>query len=286
MDVAVAEKCGFCRGVNVAIKLAKETLRKGEKVYSLGPIIHNADAVDELLKAGLVTVTDVEQIDSGTVLIRSHGATLKQLRQIEAKGLKVVDATCILVKRVQKLCQLLSAEGYKVVIIGDETHPEVEAIVGFADNVAVVGSEEDLCRLSGHEKLGVICQTTQSPGHFAEMVAEIIKRGFSELKVINTLCREAIRRQDSAVELCREVDVMFVLGGLHSANTRKLAELCKKHNNQTFHLQNWQELDKTVLSGKDRAGVTAGASTPEWVIDEFVEKLRAFDVGASDEKGV
>lgn len=284
MNVAVAEKCGFCRGVNVAIKLAKETLRKGEKVYSLGPIIHNADAVDELLKAGLVTVTDVDQISSGTVLIRSHGATLKQLRQIEAKGLKVVDATCVLVKRVQKLCQLLSAEGYKVVIIGDETHPEVEAIVGFADNVAVVGSKEDLCRLSGHEKIGIICQTTQSPDHFAQMVAEIIKRGFSELKVINTLCREAIRRQDSAVDLCREVDIMFVLGGLHSANTRKLAELCKKHNNQTFHLQNWQELDKIVLSGKKRAGVTAGASTPEWVIDEFVARLRAFEVGAGDEK--
>lgn len=284
MDVAVAEKCGFCRGVNVAIKLAKETLQKGEKVYSLGPIIHNADAVEELLKAGLVTVTDVDQINSGTVLIRSHGATLKQLRQIEAKGLKIVDATCVLVKRVQKLCQLLSAEGYKVVIIGDETHPEVEAIVGFADNVAVVGSKEDLRRLSGHEKIGIICQTTQSPDHFAQMVAEIIKRGFSELKVINTLCREAIRRQDSAVDLCREVDIMFVLGGLHSANTRKLAELCKKHNNQTFHLQNWQELDKIVLSGKKRAGVTAGASTPEWVIDEFVAKLRAFEVGASDEK--
>lgn len=283
MDVVIAEKCGFCRGVNVAIELAKETLRRGEKVSSLGPIIHNADAVKELLKAGLVTVTDVDQIDSGTVLIRSHGATLEQLRQIKAKGLKVVDATCVLVKRVQKLCQLLSGEGYKVVIIGDETHPEVEAIVGFADNVFVVGNTNDLSKLSGHEKLGIICQTTQSPDHFAQMVAEIIKRGFSELKVINTLCREAIIRQNSAVELCREVDIMFVLGGLHSSNTRKLAELCKKYNNQTFHLQNWQELDTTVLPGKKRAGVTAGASTPEWVINEFVEKLRAYEAGANDE---
>ena len=276
MKVTIAEKCGFCRGVNVAIELARKTLSKGEKVYSLGPIIHNEDVVNELLKAGLVTVSDVNEINSGTVLIRSHGATLKQLRRIEEKGLKIVDATCVLVKRVQKLCQTLSVEGYKIVIIGDETHPEVKAIVGFGEDVVVIGSKADLCRLGEHGKLGVISQTTQSPGYFAEMVGEIIKRGFSELKVVNTLCREAIRRQDSAVKLCKEVDIMFVLGGLHSSNTRKLAELCKKHNTQTFHLQNWQELDKTVLRGRSCAGVTAGASTPEWVINDFVEQLRAF----------
>jgi len=111
------------------------------------------------------------------------------------------------------------------------------------------------------------------------MVAEIVKKGFSELKVINTLCREAIKRQDSAVKLCEQVDIMFVLGGLNSANTKKLAELCKKHNNQTFHLQNWDELDKSILRGAVTAGVTAGASTPDWVIEEFVEKLRAYKDG-------
>ena len=122
--------------------------------------------------------------------------------------------------------------------------------------------------------MGILCQTTQSPDFFGKMVDEIIKRGFSELKIINTLCREAIKRQDSAVQLCRKVDIMFVLGGLHSANTIKLAELCKKHNNQTFHLQNSQELDIKTVSGKKLAGVTAGASTPDRIINEFVEKLR------------
>jgi 4-hydroxy-3-methylbut-2-enyl diphosphate reductase len=130
--------------------------------------------------------------------------------------------------------------------------------------------------VSPHEKLGVICQTTQTPEYFGEMLASIVKKGFSELKVINTLCKEAIKRQESAVKLCRQVDIMFVLGGLHSANTQKLAELCKKYNNQTFHLQNWAELDKTVLSGKGIAGVTAGASTPDRVISEFVENLEAY----------
>lgn len=277
MNVLVAEKCGFCLGVNNAIKLAKKTLAEQDNVYSLGPIIHNQEVVQELAQSGLKTVDSVDAIDSGTVLIRSHGATIQQLQQINKKGLQIVDATCVLVKRLQKISQQLNEDGYKVVIIGDEDHPEVQGIVGFAKNVLVIGSKPGLHKLPGRGKLGVICQTTQSPDYFAEILGEIVKRGFSELKVINTLCREAIKRQDSAVELCRKVDIMFVLGGLHSANTRKLAELCKKHNKQSFHLQNWKELDKTVLYGKNTAGVTAGASTPDRVIREFVEKLRAFD---------
>ena len=277
MKVLVAEKRGFCLGVKNAITLARKTLTERDEVYSLGPIIHNKEVVDELAGKGLKTIDLIDQIDSGTVLIRSHGATKRQLQQIEQKGLQIVDATCVLVKRLQKISQRLNEEGYKVIIIGDKEHPEVQGIIGFAANVAVIGSEKDLKSLSGHEKLGIICQTTQSPDHFGKMLAEIVKKGFTELKVINTLCREAIKRQESAIKLCRQVDIMFVLGGLHSANTRKLAELCKKYNNQTFHLQNWQELDKSIVYGKRSAGVTAGASTPDRVIDEFVEKLRLLD---------
>ncbi len=276
MKVLVAKKRGFCLGVKNAINMAKDTLADRDVVYSLGSIIHNQDVVNELARDGLETVESVDQIESGTVLIRSHGATKDQLGAIRQKNLNVVDATCVLVKRLQKISQLLNEDGYKVAIIGDEDHPEVQAIVGFSDNVVVIGSADDIEKLSSHEKLGVICQTTQTPEYFGEMLANIVKKGFSELKVINTLCKEAIKRQESAVKLCRQVDIMFVLGGLHSANTRKLAELCKKYNNQTFHLQNWDELDKTVLSGKEIAGVTAGASTPDRVISEFVENLKAY----------
>jgi 4-hydroxy-3-methylbut-2-enyl diphosphate reductase len=277
MEVLVAEKCGFCRGVTDAISLAKKTLKEKGEVYSLGPIIHNADVVNELAEDGLETVDSIDNVKSGTVLIRSHGATLGEIQEIKSKGLDIADATCILVKRIQKICQKLNEDGYKVVVLGDKKHPEVRAIVGFANNVQVIGSLEDLDSLTGREKMGILCQTTQSPDFFAKMVGEIVKRGFSELKIINTLCREAIKRQDSAVELCRKVDIMFVLGGLRSANTIKLAELCKKHNNQTFHLQNWEELDISTVSGKKLAGVTAGASTPDRVISEFVEKLRALN---------
>lgn len=277
MKVVVARQSGFCLGVKNAIKLAKETLAEKKYVYSLGPIIHNDEVVEELAKAGLRSVGKVEQIPVGaTVLIRSHGATLEQLKEIKEKGLNIADATCVLVKRVQKIAQTLYEQGYKVVIIGDENHPEVQAVAGFASDVVVVADSGNLRKLPKNGKLGIICQTTQNPDHFAEAVSEIIKEGFSELKIINTLCKEAIKRQNSAVELCRQVDIMFVLGGLHSANTRKLAELCRKYNRQTFHLQNWKELDKNLLSAKNIAGVTAGASTPDWIITEFVGKLEAY----------
>ncbi len=274
MKVLVAEKCGFCPGVRNAINLAKKTLAEQKKVYSLGPIIHNEEVVRQLSQAGLKTVESVDQIPGGIVLIRSHGATQNELEALESKGLNIIDATCVLVKRVQKIAHQLQEEGYHVVVIGDKKHPEVKAVVGSADKVDVVAGESDLDKISKYKKLGVICQTTQSPDFFAEMIGQMGRLEFSEIKIINTLCRETIARQEAAVKLCRQVDIMFVLGGLHSANTRKLAELCKKHNPQTWHLQNWDELDISILSGKGVAGVTAGASTPDEVIKKFVDNLK------------
>lgn len=276
MKVIVAKSSGFCPGVRNAINMAEKTLAKEKNVHSLGEIIHNKDVVQKLAQAGLKIADKVEKIKSGTVIIRSHGATAAQIKKIEDKGLKIVNATCVLVKRVQKIAKLLYNQGYKVVIIGDKDHPEVQAVIGSAPDISVVGSKADISKLSKYRKLGVICQTTQSPEHFAGMLAEIAQTDFAELKVINTLCKEAIKRQSCAVELCKKVDIMFILGGLHSANTMKLAELCKKYNKKTFHLQNWKELDKTILFGNNVAGITAGASTPQWVIDDFVENLRRF----------
>jgi 4-hydroxy-3-methylbut-2-enyl diphosphate reductase len=281
MKVIVAENCGFCPGVRNAISMAEKVLTQKKNVYSLGPIIHNSDVVQRLAKAGLKTVDSVEQIlplpSGGTVLIRSHGAAPKQIAELKEKGINIVDATCVLVKRVQRIARQLDRGGYKVVVIGDENHPEVQAVVGSASGVVVLADESDLHKLPSNGKLGIVCQTTQSQEHFSRMLGAIGRHGFSELKVINTLCREAIKRQESAVQLCKQVDIMFVLGGLESANTCRLAELCKKYNSQTFHLQNWSEFDKSILFGKKVIGVTAGASTPEWIIAEFVENLAAFD---------
>ncbi len=277
MKVIVAQKCGFCPGVRNAISMAEKILAEENDVYSLGPIIHNKDVVGRLAEAGLKTVDSVEEIPSGTVLIRSHGAAPQQLAKLREKGLNIVDATCVLVKRVQEIAEELEKDGYKVVVVGDENHPEVQAVVGCAGDVIVVADEADLHKLPKGGKLGVVCQTTQSPEHFSKMLGAIAGGGFGELKVINTLCKEAIKRQESAVQLCKQVDIMFVLGDLESANTRRLTELCKKYNSQTFHLQNWNELDISKVFGKNIAGVTAGASTPEWIIDEFVGNLATFD---------
>ena len=284
MKVIVAQKCGFCPGVKNAISMAEKILAQKNDVYSLGPVIHNKDEVERLAKAGLKTVDNVEQIQSGTVLIRSHGAAPEQIAKLKEKGLNIVDATCVLVKRVQQIASELERDGYKVVVIGNKNHPEVQAVVGCGGDVVVIADESDLHKLPKSAKLGVVCQTTQSPEHFSEMLCAIGRSGFSELRVINTLCKEAIERQKSAVQLCKQVDIMFVLGGLESANTRTLAELCRKYNSQTFHLQNWNEFGKNVLSGKNVAGVTAGASTPEWIIAEFVESLAAFDNGVGSGK--
>ena len=283
MKVLVAEKCGFCHGVRSAISVAEKTLthqKDGNPVYSLGQIIHNSDEVKRLAKIGLKTVDEVEQIHSGTVLIRSHGAAPEQIAGLREKGLNIVDATCVLVKKVQHIAEELASDGYEVVIIGDEDHPEVQAVMGCANNVVVIADEGDLHKLPHNAKLGIVCQTTQSPGYFGRVLGAIGRSDFNELKVMNTLCKEAIKRQESAVQLCMRVDIMFVLGGLKSANTRQLAELCKKYNKQTFHLQNWNELGKNILFGKNIAGVTAGASTPDWIIAEFVKNLGIFDAGA------
>ncbi len=278
MKVIVAENCGFCPGVRNAISVAEKVVAERREVYSLGPIIHNKDVVQRLAKQGLRTVEDIEQIEAGaTVLIRSHGAAPDEINRLHAKGVNIIDATCVLVKRVQKIAAQMQQDGYKVVIIGDKNHPEVRAVLGCASNAVVVADDADLGKIEKGAKLGVVCQTTQSPEFFAQMLAAIALTGFAELRVVNTLCKEAIKRQESAVELCKRVDAMFVLGGVESANTRKLAELCKKYNSCTFHLHNWDEFDIRTVFGRKTAGVTAGASTPQWVIDDFVENLAALD---------
>jgi (E)-4-hydroxy-3-methyl-but-2-enyl pyrophosphate reductase len=246
----MAAKCGFCPGVRNAISTAEKILAESESggpVYSLGPVIHNKDEVERLRRAGLQTVDSVDEMDSGTVVIRSHGVAPSELDRLRRQGFHIVDATCVLVKRLQQIVKQLEAEGYEVVIIGEENHPEVQGVVGCVRDLVVVAGEDDLHKLPRDGKLGIVCQTTQSPERLGRVLGAIGRGSFRELKVINTLCKEAIKRQESAIELCQQVDIMFVLGGLHSANTRRLADLCKKHNEATFHLQNWDELDKNVV---------------------------------------
>lgn len=289
MKIIISEKCGFCFGVEHAIELAEEMLAQRKVVYCLGSIIHNKQVVDRLAERGLKVVEDLREIpstpagapeeDIPTVLIRSHGCHPDTLAEIARRGLRLADATCILVKRAQKLVRELHEQGYKVVIIGDPDHPEVQGAVGYAPGVTVVADESDLARLPVGGKLAVVSQTTHSPADFIRLVGLIAARGFDELRVINTICRETARRQEAAVALCARVDVMFVLGGRNSANTGELAQLCRRQGVTTHLLESSVDFDPVTIVGVKTVGVTAGASTPEWIIRDFVARLNE----ASDE---
>jgi 4-hydroxy-3-methylbut-2-enyl diphosphate reductase len=279
VKVIVAKKCGFCPGVRNAISTAEQLLEEAsdaENVCSLGPVIHNRDEVKRLEQAGLTVVESLDDIQGGRVLIRSHGAAPSQFDRIKENGAQIVDATCVLVKRLQKIAKQLEDEGLQVIIIGEENHPEVQAVVGGLKQAIVIATEKDLAKIPDGSKLGIVSQTTQSPEHFSDMLGAIARGNFRELRAINTLCKESRKRQEAAVKLCKEVDIMFVLGGLHSANTARLAEMCQRFNAYTYHLQSWNDLDTALLAHKSLAGVTAGASTPAWIIDDFVKHLDAW----------
>jgi len=279
MQVKVASSRGFCFGVEDAIEMAEAAVDKRGtgKVVSLGPVIHNEQVVSKLEDAGLDQSGDLETIDpSQTVLIRSHGAPPETFERAKERNLAIVDATCVLVKRAQNVVRQLHEEGYHVVMIGNADHPEVRGVIGYAPNVTVIDSDTDLeAALPYRERLGIVAQTTHSPEHVAEMIAEILKRPYREVKVVNTLCLEVTRRQKAAIALCDEVDVMFVLGGLHSANTREMARLCSERGRPTYHIETWGQFELSMTAGRQVAGIAAGASTPEDVIEEFVRNLEA-----------
>ncbi len=282
MQVKLASKRGFCFGVEDAIELAERTVRENPgRVVALGPVIHNRQVVERLEQAGLDQSGDLDTVPAGTtVLIRSHGAGPETFSRAAERDIGLVDATCVLVKRAQAVVRQLHEEGYQVVMIGDAEHPEVKGVIGYAPGVIVVDREEDLdAVLPKRGRLGIVAQTTHAPEHVARMIGAIASRPFRELRIVNTLCLEVTRRQEAAVALAKEVDVMFVLGGLHSANTRELARMCAEEGVTTYHLETWEQFKPEMAKGRKVAGVTAGASTPDFIINEFAEKLRAFEAG-------
>ena len=242
---------------------------------SLGEIIHNPQVVEALAGKGLTVANDPSDVN-GTVLIRSHGESPEVLSELRDRGAEIVDATCVLVKRAQKIVAALADEGYRVVVIGQASHPEVRGVCGYAPDVICIDTPEELDRLPTGGKIGIVSQTTHSLEHFGRMVGLIVARGYSEIKVVNTLCSAVRDRQAAAVELARQVDVMFVLGGRQSANTRELARLCAEQGVEIHHLEKWSDFQPEMACGKKIAGITAGASTPKWIIEEFTENLRAF----------
>lgn len=273
MKVYLAKHRGFCYGVKRAVELAEATASITENVHTLGPIIHNPQVVGRLADQGIAVAEDLSHIKDGKVIIRSHGVGPRIYDEAEAKNLAIVDATCPHVKKAQQAAAELLAKGYKVVVVGERHHPEVKSIVEWSDNTATVietCAEAKNLPFSAH--LGVVVQTTFAGEDF-ETIASILKTKCDELRIERTICNATEARQGSAVELAKIVDIMIVVGGKNSANTTRLAELCRKVGSKVYHIETAQELKNEWFEGIETAGVTAGASTPDWIIEEVVQTM-------------
>ena len=265
MQIKIAEHSGFCFGVKRAINIANNTLRDSrhkKDIYSLGAIIHNPQVVSALSKKGLRAIKDVSGIKKGEVIISSHGAPLETIERIKKKKIKVIDATCPFVKYAHDIVRDLKRKGFRIIIIGDKRHPEVKALLSLAG------------RKLNTKRIGIISQTTQTKSNYIKGILDTLKNDFNEARVFNTICNDTAHRQRLTSRLLDECDVMMVVGGKNSANTRRLFEICKERVRDSYHIEIPQELKKNWFKGKRCVGVTSGASTPDTMVKKVVERIR------------
>ncbi len=263
MRVQVARFAGVCYGVERALEMAQEAASSGATVHTLGPLIHNPQAVAELKDAGVAVAGCLDEVDAGTLVIRSHGVDPAIITAAAEKGLAVVDATCPHVSKAHEAARMLAQGGYAVLIVGEADHPEVEGIMAHAGGEAVVvQSASELPTKLPSRKVGIVVQTTQSASRLREVVDAVLPQ-VRELRVFNTVCSATAKRQMSAEELAQEVDVVVIVGGHNSGNTTRLAEICTAVNPRTHHVETADELDPAWFEGAETVGVTAGASTPD-----------------------
>lgn len=275
MKVLLADEYGFCFGVERAVDMVEDSLREGETVRTLGPLIHNEQEMERLGQSGVATIDRPVQIKRGeTAVIRAHGVTPEVQQQLEEKASKVVDATCPFVTRVQRLASRAAGENRHVVVIGNPDHPEMIGVKGYApDHAFIIRDESEVESLPPLNNPLVVSQTTIKAQTFFD-TAEAIKRiAVGETQVINTICSATRDRQDAARALAGEVDAFYIIGGNHSSNSRKLLAVCKEQCPKSFLIQTEADIDAADLEGVESVGVTAGASTPKWLIEKVIARL-------------
>ncbi|MEK7377011.1 MAG: 4-hydroxy-3-methylbut-2-enyl diphosphate reductase [Candidatus Margulisiibacteriota bacterium] len=279
MKIIKAKSCGFCTGVDMAYKKAVEIVRKGQKAYILGFLVHNSQVVKKLEKLGICSIMDLSEIpvdarrDAHLLVISAHGVGPKIFDAAKNLGLEIIDTTCHWVTKAQGIAKKLYEDGYQVVIVGDKEHAEVKGIKGWTgDTAIVVENPKDAASVPNRAKIGVVAQTTQSLDNFEKTVDELRKKA-GGIVVKNTICSSTKRRQKEAVELAKKADLMIVIGDIKSANTKRLKELCLAEGVETYMIHSSEEIQKKWLKGKENIGITAGASTPDWVIKEIVDRL-------------
>ncbi len=276
MKIYIADYAGFCFGVKRAIEIAENTLAKSdrdEKIFSMGPLVHNSQVVEDFSKKGLNVLENMDEINQGKIIIRSHGISGILQNKLQDLNIELIDCTCPYVKSVQNKAKNYYEKGYKIVIIGDKNHPEVIGINGWCNNEGIiVNSEEEANNMHNYEKICILSQTTNTQEKFQKLSSIISQKG-KEVKVFNTICNATNQRQTACEELAKKVEAMIVIGGYHSSNTNKLVEISKKHCENVYHIETYKELPLEEVSKFNTIGITAGASTPNWIIEEVVDKL-------------
>ena len=278
-EVTTAKSAGFCFGVKRAFDMVYDEAKKGERVYTLGPIIHNQQVVEDLEKKGVKVIDSVNDINNGydaTVIIRSHGVPEKVIKALREKNVNIVDATCPFVLKIHKIVKEASQSGKTIIIIGSDNHPEVEGIKGWCVNEPVVlesVEEAENYTVDGAKKLCVVSQTTFNYKKFKDIVDILSKKSY-DIDVMNTICNATEERQTEAGTIARQSDAMLVIGGKHSSNTQKLYEICRKECENTYFIQTLDDLDLKQLQSFRSVGITAGASTPNNIIKEVQSYVR------------
>ena len=283
MEVLLADEYGFCFGVERAVEMVEEAINDGDTVRSLGPLIHNEQEMQRLGTFGVTTISEPVQIGRGeTAVIRAHGVTPQVQQELEEKASKVVDATCPFVTRVQKLAARAAAQGRHVVIVGSPDHPEMIGVKGYApDHAFIIADETEVAGLPMLTRPLIVSQTTIKAKTFFDTAEAVKTKTNDEVEIVNTICSATRDRQESARALSGMVDAFYIIGGRHSSNSVKLLNVCKENCEKSFLIETADEIDAGDLVGVGRVGVTAGASTPEWLIKKIVAHLK--DVGAPKE---
>lgn len=286
MKILLSEQNGFCNGVKAAIIKAEKLLSEDKKLYSYGEIIHNKDVVDKLKEKGMIVVDELPENNDAKLLIRSHGVGKQIYNDLRAKNIDIVDSTCVKVKKIHKIVEEFKNNDYNIIVVGDENHPEVIGIIGWADNEAkVIKNADDLKNIiAPSQKYCLVCQTTFNLNTFNEILEAIEENNYTNIVVHNTICEATKNRQEACVDLSAKCNIMLIVGGKNSSNTKKLYELSKKNCPNTFLIENYREIPYNYIDKNSIVGVSAGASTPDWIIEEVICMLE--NLNNMNENGV
>lgn len=276
MKIYVAQNSGFCFGVKRALKKTFEAVKeKDNSIFTYGPLIHNKQVIDKLKKSGVKSVDTIDEAKDSTLIVRSHGVPLNIYDIAKANNIDIIDATCPFVRRVQEIAKEYYNKGYRIVIIGNPNHPEVIGINGWCNNSAyIIEKYEQLEEIDLTQKMCVVAQTTITLEKWNTIVKELSKKA-DELREFNTICLATKDRQEACADIAKKVDAMIVIGGYHSSNTQKLFEISKSYCDNSIHIETADELEFDMFEGCENVGITAGASTPEWIINDVIKKIES-----------